>query len=185
MVSKEIIDWLLEVEDPSLRYRTLTEILDKSSRDRDVFDSRKQIVGSVAVKSIFSKMHPDGYWLQKNPRSGEILGDEVVYGAFGTTHFVLSYLAELGLDKKNPIVSKAALRYLGLQRSDGDFYCHFSCLLGFNIRTFVILGFKEDGRVQKSIDLLLNIHRYDGGYLCDMHEGKYKTKQAKIAFEAV
>ena len=91
MVSKEIINWLLEVEDPSLRYRILTEILDKSSKDRDVLDSRKQIVGSVAVKSIFSRMHPDGYWLQKNPRSGEILGDGVVYGAFGTTHFVLSY----------------------------------------------------------------------------------------------
>jgi hypothetical protein len=179
LLSKEGIDWLLEVEDPSVRYRTLTEILDKSSRDIEVLESRKQIVGSISVKSIFAKMHPNGYWFQKNPRSGEILGDGVLYGAFGTTHFVLSYLAELGLDKNHPLVRRAALRYLGLQRSDGDFYGHFSCLLGFNIRTFVILGFNEDVRVQKSIDLLLITPRADGGYLCDMHEGKYKTKQAK------
>jgi hypothetical protein len=179
LVSKEVINWLLEVEDPSLRYRTLTEILDKSSKDIEVLNSGNQIVGSVAAKSIFEKMHPNGYWLQKNPRSGEVLGDGVVYGAFGTTHFVLSYLAELGLDRNHPLVNKAVLRYLGLQRSDGDFYGHFSCLLGLNIRTFVMLGYKDDARVQKSIDLLLNTHRDDGGYLCDIHEGKYKTKQAK------
>jgi hypothetical protein len=83
------------------------------------------------------------------------------------------------MDRSNPQIAKAAERYLSLQKSDGDFLRHFSCLLGYNVRIFLMLGYRDDARVQKSIDLLLNIDRPDGGYLCDMHEGKYKTRPVK------
>ena len=53
------------------------------------------------------------------------------------------------------------------------------CLYGYNIRTFIRLGYRDDPRVQKSIELMLSTTRPDGGYLCDMHEGKYKTKITK------
>ena len=42
-----------------------------------------------------------------------------------------------------------------------------------------MLGYKEDPRVKRSIQLLLDTDRPDGGYLCDMHEGKYKTRPVK------
>jgi hypothetical protein len=142
-------------------------------------ECKRQIAESTPVKGLLSEMHPDGYWLQKHQRTGKVLGDGVEYGAFGTTHYCLSYLAELGMDRTNPQVAKAAVRYLNLQKEDGDFYRHFSCLLGLNIRTFVMLGYENDSRVKKSIDLLLNTKRHDGGYLCDMHEGKYKIKPVK------
>jgi hypothetical protein len=92
---------------------------------------------------------------------------------------MLSYLSELGMDRSNPKISRVAERYLDLQQGDGDFLRHFSCLLGYNIRTFVELGYREDKRVKRSIDLLLYTDRPDGGYLCDMHEGKYKTRATK------
>lgn len=171
--------WLLEKENPSIRYRTLTELLDKKPDDSDVIQTRKQILSSQPVRNIFGRMHPDGYWLQKNPRSGEVVGQGVEYGAFASTHFVLAYLTELGLDKTNPQVKKAAQRYLNLQQPDGDFFRHFSCIYSYNIRTFLLLGYKDDPRVQKTINLMLTTTRPDGGYLCDMHEGKYKTKTVK------
>ncbi len=177
MIPVDVINWLLESENPSMRYRTLKELLDKSQNE--VQETKSLIVNSDSVKTMFEKMHPDGYWLQKNPRSGEVTGDGVKYGAFATTHYCLSYLAELGLDRSHPKVAKATERYLSLQKSDGDFYGHFSCLLGYNIRTFVMLGYKDNSNVMKSIDLLLNTKRPDGGYLCDMHVGKYKTKSVK------
>jgi hypothetical protein len=124
-------------------------------------------------------MHPGGYWLQKNPRTGELRGDGVEYGAYGTTHYCLSYLAELGMDMTDSEVSRAAERYLSLQKDDGDFYRHFSCLLGYNIRTFIMLGYGGDERVERSVNLLLNTDRPDGGYLCELHEGKYKTRSVK------
>jgi hypothetical protein len=182
LISRDILEWLLEPENPSVRHRTIVELLDTPPNDAEAMKSGKQIAGSVHVKGLLSGMHPDGYWLQKHPTTGRMLGDGVEYGAFGTTHFCLAYLAELGMDRTDARTAKAAERYLNLQQADGDFYGHFSCLLGLNIRTFTMLGYKNDPRVKKSIGLLLDTERRDGGYLCDMHEGKYKTKPTKSCF---
>ena len=178
-MKNKLVEWLLEPENPSVRYRTQTEILDIQSENETVQETKQEIPDSTAVQNILDKMHPDEYWLQTNPRTKETLGQGVKYGSFGTTHFCLSYLSELGLDKKNKLIKKAADRYLNLQKDDGDFLNHYSCLLGYNIRTYIKLGYRKDSKVQKSINLMLNTVRPDGGYLCDMHEGKYKTRSAK------
>jgi hypothetical protein len=179
LIPRHIIEWLLEPEDLSVKYRTSVELLDRPLDEIEVQKYRSQIAESDPVRTLLGKMHPDGYWLQKNPRTGEVLGDGTEYGAFATTHYCLSYLAELGMDRSHPQVSKAAERYLALQKGDGDFCHHYSCLLGYNIRTFVMLGYKDDPRTRKSIDLMLTTERPDGGYLCDIHEGKYKTRPVK------
>lgn len=179
MAKQEVISWLLEESNPSVRYRTLVELLDYKENDSEVVDSMKLIPNTKDVKNLFSKMHPDGYWLQKNPRTKQILGDGVAYGSYATTHFILSYLAELGLTKENEIVAKAAERYLSLQAEDGDWWLHMSCLIGYNIHTFIKLGYKDDIRVKKALDFLLNQELPDNGYLCDMHIKKYKTKLPK------
>ena len=179
MVSEDVVRWLLEPENPSLRYRTMLELLGKSPDNPEVIECKRQIAESIPVKGLLSGMRPDGYWLQKHPTTGKMLGDGVEYGAFGTTHYCLSYLAELSMDKTNPHVAKAAKRYLNLQKEDGDFYHYFSCLLGQNVRTSTMLGYKNDSRVKRTIDLLLKTERPDGGYLCDIHERKYKTKSVK------
>jgi len=56
---------------------------------------------------------------------------------------------------------------------------HLSCLLGYNIKTFIKLGYRDDRRIGKSVDLLLKPCRFDGGYLCDMHEKRAGRKQPK------
>lgn len=176
---QQVHDWLLEANNPSIRYRTLTELLDRDPGDLEVLQARGEIAESKLAANIFSKMHPDGYWLQKKPSKDEFVGEGTEYGAYATTHFCLAYLAELGLDRQHPQVSKAAERYLNLQAADRDFFRHLSCLYGYNIRTYIMLGYRRDSRVQKSIDLLLTAERPDGGYLCDLHEGKYKTRATK------
>jgi len=181
-MSRGVARWLLEPENPSLRCRTMVELLGRSPDDPEALGSKRQIAESLSVKGLLGAMHPDGYWLQRHPGKDKMLGEGVEYGAFGTTHYCLSYLAELGMDRTDAQVAKAAERYLSLQKEDGDFFQHFSCLLGLNIRTFALLGYRNDPRVKKSIDLLLNTERPDGGYLCDMHEGKYKTKPVKSCF---
>jgi hypothetical protein len=173
------IEWLLEDENPSVQFRTLKEVLDYADEAPEVRRARAAILQSQPVQSLLGKMHPHGYWLQKNPRTQDIVGDGVEYGAFASTHFCLAYLAELGLDRTQPQVEKAAERYLALQGPDGDWYRHFSCLLGYNIRTFVLLGFRDDSRLRRAVELLAHTPREDGGYLCDMHEGKYKHKAVK------
>ena len=183
MISNNIVKWLIEPEHPSVRYRTLVELLGNSPTESEVKECKNLITESTPVKMLLDRMNPDGYWLQKKPRTDEIIGKGVEYGAYGTTHYCLSYLAELGMDRSHPQIAKAADRYLNLQKNDGDFYRHFSCLLDYNIRTFTMLGYKDDPRVKRSISLLLNTERLDRGYLCDLHEGKYKTKSVKSCIQ--
>jgi hypothetical protein len=164
----DIYDWLLEPDDPSVRYRTLVELLGKSGTE-EAEEARKAIADSEPAKKLMGTMHPDGYWLQKDYK-GRILGMDVEYGSFATTHFCLAFCAELGLDRSYSFVNKAAQRYLSLQQEDGDWWEHLSCLYGYNIRTFILLGYRDDERLRKAIDLMLQTTRTDGGYLCDLHE---------------
>jgi hypothetical protein len=176
---REPIQWLLEDDNPSVQLRTLTEVLKYDDDMPEVRRARSAILQSNPVQTLLEKMHPDGYWLQKNPRTQRIVGDGAEYGSFGTTHFCLAYLAELGLDRNQPQVEKAADRYLALQQPDGDWRGHYSCLLGYNIRTLVRLGYQDDKRLKHAFELLVQTCREDGGYLCDFHEGKYKTRSVK------
>ncbi|MBU0498174.1 MAG: hypothetical protein KKC68_01195 [Candidatus Thermoplasmatota archaeon] len=179
MKNSQIIEWLLDPSDPSVRVQTLTQLLDQPIVDSSVTDTKKMIRDSSSVQNLLSLMHPEGYWLQRNPRSNLLYGKGVEYDAYATTHYVLSYLAELGMDKTHPDIAKASNRYLSLQQLDGDFFRHFSCLYALNIRTFLLLGYQQDSRLKKTMQLMVNTDRSDGGYLCDMHKGKYKTKPTK------
>jgi hypothetical protein len=174
----QVVTWLLAQSEPALSYRVYTEVLDKAAEDPVVIAAKSLIPESETVSSIFSAMHPDGYWLQKDYK-GHWAGDGVAYGSFGTTHFVLGYLAELGMDRQDARIEKASDRYLNLQQEDGTWQNHQSCLYALNIRTFTKLGYRQDARLQRAIDFLLSVERPDGGYLCDMHEGKYKTRATK------
>lgn len=48
---------------------------------------------------------------------------------------------------------------------------HWSCLYAYNLRTFIRLGYRDDERVQRIVELLSSTNRFDGGYLCDGQEG--------------
>lgn len=178
-ISQDVVKWLLEADNPSVRYRTLTELLNRPPTDPDVVDTKARIASSKPVEKIFSKMHPEGYWYYFDKRKNRGAGDGVEYFDYTTTHFNLAFLAELGMARDDERIARAVERYLGLQQPDGDFWGHFSCLYAYNLRTFIMMGYKHDARVQKTIDLLVSTERHDGGYLCDMHEGKYKTRPVK------
>jgi len=177
-IPKNVTEWLIEEENPSIRYRSLRELQELPESDPELQSTRKQITSYQPVKNMLEAMHPEGYWEQINPRSKKSYGKDVEYMR-DTTHFILAYLAELGMTREDPKIEKAANRYLSLLQPDGDFYRHFSCLYGLNIRTFMLLGFKDDSRLKKTINLMKKSIRYDNGYLCDTHEGKRKRRPVK------
>jgi hypothetical protein len=51
----DVIDWLLEEENPSVRYFTLTDILDRRTTDRDVILAKQGIMTSGVVPKILAK----------------------------------------------------------------------------------------------------------------------------------
>ncbi|MBN2150655.1 MAG: hypothetical protein JW839_04315 [Candidatus Lokiarchaeota archaeon] len=131
---------------------------------------------------IKKAMHPDGYW-QIKVEKGKTFGEGTEYRTFNTTHWVLGYLAEYGLTRKEQFINLAGNRYLNLQKDDGDYFQHLSCLYGLNLHTFAKLGFGPDPRIQKTIGMVVSSIRHDRGYLCDMHEGKRrKGRPVKSCF---
>jgi len=175
-------DWLLEPENPSVRFHTLTALLGAPLDDLAVKQARAAIVESQAVQKIFARMPPDGYWLHRGYGAG------VSYAMRSSTHFVLAYLDEWGLVRTDARVARAVERYLSLNGPDKpgpdphpwevapDYANRQSCLYAYNIRTFVKLGYRGDPRLQTRVDVLLDDWRADGGYLCIRPTFGPKTK---------
>jgi hypothetical protein len=57
-----VIDWLLEPENPAVRYLTLTELLGRSPWNRVVRVARAEIMRCGAVPAILSHQTPEGGW---------------------------------------------------------------------------------------------------------------------------
>jgi hypothetical protein len=161
MIPHAVLDWLLQSGDPSIRFRVERDLLEIKPKPF----LQEEIANSKIVTKIFAKMHPDGMWLHQG------LGAGLDYSHGKTTHFILSYLAEVGLDKSDPRIDLAVNRYLNLNihekwLSGPDHLTGQSCLYAQNIRTFCLHGYQNDPRMQERIATLQSEVRHDGGYLC-------------------
>ena len=56
------LPWLLEDDNPSIRYWTLVDILEHPKNDPEVLKSLSEIAELPLVKELFSLQHQDGYW---------------------------------------------------------------------------------------------------------------------------
>ena len=56
------LPWLLEPDNPSVRYWTLVDILARPADDPDVQDARAAVLQQPLVKELFARQHPGGSW---------------------------------------------------------------------------------------------------------------------------
>ena len=159
-VTDSALDWLLEDDSPSVRYRALTELLGRRAGAREPSIAKMASPDSAAVAAAFGPMAADGSWqyaYRDQPNR---------YLKFVTAS--LSYAAELDLDSGDRRAARAVEHLLSLQQEDGDFFRHYSCYNGLILRTLNRLGFGDDRRTARLRELLLNSIRHDGGFHCDM-----------------
>jgi len=103
-------DWLLDPSNPSVHFRSRTELLCHELTATEIADYKTLIQGSEQVRRIFGRMHPDAYRLHKKKGTSEYIGAGVEYASTATTHYCLAYLSELGLTREHPLIEKAAER---------------------------------------------------------------------------
>jgi hypothetical protein len=89
MLKADAIMWLLEKDNPSVRYFTLKELLDKTEADPEVAEAKKAIMNQGAVPHSLAKMRQGGYW--ETPAS-------FYASKYKGTVWQLLTLAELGAD---------------------------------------------------------------------------------------
>lgn len=169
IAGSETLGWLLEPENPSVRYYTLTELLHKPVDDAAVVASKEAIHNTGVIPLILARQHEDGYW-------GRPLG--FYSEKYKGTVWQLMIMAELNADGSHPQVKKACEFVLeNAQETESGGFSHrkgaksqgglkneiIPCLTGNMIWSLVKLGMIDDDRVQKGIDWICRYQRTDDG----------------------
>lgn len=85
-------DWLLEEDNPSVRYFALKNLLEKPESNPEVIEARENIMKVGVVPKILTKQEVGGYW--------GIPENFYLRGKYKGTSWQLIILAELGADGK-------------------------------------------------------------------------------------
>lgn len=145
------IDWLLEKDNPSVRYFALRYLLDRGEDDKEVRSARRAIMRSEPVRTILAAQHPEGYWVK--PGTG-------YSPKYQSTVWQILFLAELGADGRNRQVRRGC-EYLieHAQATHGGFSAAANappsgavhCLNGNLIWALIALGYSGDERLQNAV----------------------------------
>ena len=167
LLKNNTTEWLLEEENPSVRYYTLTDLLEKPEDDSEVVTTKKQIMKIGIVPGILEKQNPEGYWFEP-----ENFYEKRKYRG---TVWNLIILAELGADKEDKRIKKTAEFVLknSCDLGSGGFAYKRSktkggfpgmvipCLTGNMIWSLIRFGYLDDPRVQKGIEWITKYQRFD------------------------
>lgn len=63
----DTLAWLLEPEDPGVRYLALRDLMDLPVDDPQLAEARQQAHASGPIAGVLAAMHPDGYWFKPGP----------------------------------------------------------------------------------------------------------------------
>jgi hypothetical protein len=169
--SQDVLDWLLEPENPSVRFWALKQLKDRRIDDSDVQEAQNAVMSSACMKAILGAQKEERYW--------HSIDDMYNPKYTATTHNLL-ILAELGA-KKNPQIETTIEYIYDFQRSSGHFLMDFpktekgknsavkdACCLDGNILYYLIhFGYLDDPRTKKLIDFQTEYHSDDvGGWKC-------------------
>jgi len=191
LLNESLLDWLLEKTNPSVRYFTLRDLLDKGEDDPQLIAAKQAIPTSKVVKRILSKQDPEGYWEEPaNP----------YHPKYKTSYWQIMALGQLGVDRSDERVrnaceyifrfqldeggfssytSERAFKEYGLLREKGKklpppnewvsaivFEHQYSCLTGNMAAALIRIGYAHDPSVRKDLEWLVEIQNRDGGWLC-------------------
>lgn len=158
------VRWLLESDDPSIRYLTFTEVLGRSQDSKDVEAARKQILQGPKVRALLSGQQRDGGF-GVHP-----------YQKWTGAHWRLVSLVELGIPPGFRPAVRATDQVLEWLNGDG----HRNGIKEINgltrrcasqegnaLAVCSRLGLAEDPRVVQLAESLVEWQWPDGGWNCD------------------
>ena len=164
------LPWLLDGENPSVRYWTLVDILDRPPTHPDVLEARAAIAQQPLILQIFSEQHAGGHW-----------GDDetkpyTARGVVGT----LSVLYMLGVepDERTAAGYDSLLRFgqneggglsLVKTRRSGV----FPCTTGEHLPFLVYFGLADDPRVRAAFGFVIEDMATDDAFDCPRHSRRY------------
>ena len=157
------LNWLLEDENPAIKYRTLTEICNKTLDEcQEVYNS---VWNDKQIIKMLSKQNENGLWSEKD------------FGGFTSMRYLTAF-AEHGLHKDshldNFVDYTVALHQSYIKIGDGLGGC--ACPL--TLRALVMLGYHDRNDVMELILKFASAQLYDGGFICKMKLDKKPERKS-------
>jgi hypothetical protein len=163
------LPWLLEDNNPSVRFFTLTEVLGFVPSHPEVMAAKSDIMERGLVPEILRRQKKGGYWENKE--------DFYVRTKYRGTIWQIIILAELGADGSDGRIKTAceftldvsqdrksgAFSYRGTTGSGGFHSAVLPCLTGNMVWSLIRFGYLDDPRVQRTIDWITTYLRFDDG----------------------
>ncbi len=157
------VRWLLEPEQPAVRYRTLTELLGRPSSDPEVVAARRDLAAFGFVADLLDGRDPEGWWVN---------GASLYTPKYLATNWRMLALAELGVGREHPAIrgscelwmERFALRGGGVGGNAKGVGHH--CIVGNMTRALIRMGYGEDPRIRRSLDWLVETADAKGGWSC-------------------
>ncbi len=179
---ERLLNWLLEEENPSVRYFTLRMILGLAEDDKQVITARHAIMQGSPVSSILAMQNSAGYW-----DNSETVSMPMYLG----TVWQLMLLAELGADGSDKRIRKAVdLVFKNIQKDDGslphegerfkkrypmDLICN-DAMIAYGLAG--LCAGTKDERMQRTLSFLISVLN-SGDYHCRFN------KEAECAWGVV
>ena len=157
------ITWLLEEDQPSIRYLTLSNLLGKSEKDLEVKSARNNITKIGWVKDILDEQLPSGCWFHEK---------SLFLPTFHATFWVLLILSDLGLTKDDPRIDRACQLWMKRNSAkDGGFSqtgksSGHLCITGNTARALVKFGYVDHPRVKRAFEWIVKNQAELGGWSC-------------------
>ncbi len=160
MAPGKVLDWLLEPEEPSVRYLTLTRVLGKSKGDPEVRAARKRIPQTGWAASILARRDPAGWWVRDWSHFSP---------SYTSTTWMMVVLSDLGLSRETRVVEESAQLWMGMKPLRYGATVHpgvepHYCSLGMGAAALVRLGYGEDPRVRRALDWIVEKQHPLGGW---------------------
>jgi hypothetical protein len=178
---KPVLDWLLEENQPSIRYLALTQLLDKPEKAPNVRSTRAMILRKGWAADLLRKQSADGSWISN---------ESLYRPKYTSTNWVLLVLADLGLTRKEPRIAKACQLWIQrFAKRDGGFGTDDAkkselCIVGNTARALVKFGYSDHPKVRSAFEWLVREQKENGGWHCWGKNGVLDAWEGMSAFAA-
>jgi hypothetical protein len=167
ILNADPIPWLLEDDNPLVRYFTLIDILEKVENDSEVRKTKEEIMKKGVVPKILAKQKEGGYWEDSH---------SFYTAKYKGTVWQIIILAELSVDGRDDRIRKACefilensqdlesngfSMWVSARTGGGRSTGVIPCLTGNLVYSLIKLGYLKDERVQNSINWITTYQRFD------------------------
>ncbi len=163
MAHQKVLDWLLEPNQPSIRYLTLTQLLGKKESDSEVREAKARIPKAGWAADMLAKRDPAGWWVRDahpmSPKYVAMNWNLLALSDLGATKDIPEVRASIELWMKKSLLNGGGVG--GMSAGHGH-----HCYTGNMARALIKFGYADDLRVRKALDWLVLTAHPEGGWTC-------------------